>query len=282
MARISQAEIDRYATGPSAARVTAVKKLHAGIRAALDHDSSFYYETFLQGSYRNDTAIADINDVDIVALRKYRESPQPASEWEAEFQGVAGTLRYSSRVGGSVSLGDKCVKVAGPINADVVPALAVGSWETDPITIYSRRQRSERPNYPRRHYDNGVKKQRWTSNAYKPTVRLFKRWARQYPAMRAPSFYIECAVHSVQSKHFYEYLPLSFFGVGVELCGYTSSTYISSVAGDKDILTAAEWKPAEFAGFQRRLLSDLKYVSDALDATTHTEAHRLWRLAFGD
>ncbi len=36
-------------------------------------------------------------------------------------------------------------------------------------------------------------------SSYKPTVRLFKRWMRQYmdQGKMAPSFYIECAVHNV-------------------------------------------------------------------------------------
>jgi hypothetical protein len=35
-------------------------------------------ETFLQGSYRNNTAIADIDDVDIVARRRNATSLPPA------------------------------------------------------------------------------------------------------------------------------------------------------------------------------------------------------------
>jgi hypothetical protein len=69
MPRISQFLIDRYSSGPSTERVRQVKRMQESIRKVLD-ESDFSYETFLQGSYRNDTAIADINDADIVALRK--------------------------------------------------------------------------------------------------------------------------------------------------------------------------------------------------------------------
>jgi hypothetical protein len=65
--RISQSLIDKYSAGPSAARISTVKRLHENIRDALDIWGEQKFDTFLQGSYRNNTAIADINDVDIVA-----------------------------------------------------------------------------------------------------------------------------------------------------------------------------------------------------------------------
>ncbi len=113
-------------------------------------------------------------------------------------------------------------------------------------------------------------------------MRLFKRWARQYPALNAPSFYIECAVHSVASSKFDTYLPLSFASVGVELLSYSSGTVILSVAGDKDILVPSEWPPSDFAAFQQRLTGDVKRVFDAMSASTEAEANRMWRLAFGE
>jgi DUF2075 family protein len=54
-------------TNPTATMVSEIQALHQSIRAAFDER---YYETFLQGSYRNNTATKEINDVDIVVLRK--------------------------------------------------------------------------------------------------------------------------------------------------------------------------------------------------------------------
>lgn len=212
---ISSAAIDKYAAGPSASRRTQVANLHQAIRAEL---GTVYYETFLQGSYRNDTAIADINDVDIVALRKSVVSPQSAAGWEIDFNDIMRTLgrRWT------VKKGDKCIRVSAGVDADVVPAGRVGDdWRIDPIVVYSRSGHTERPNYPRRHYRNGVTKQEETKDAYKPTVRLFKRWVRQYASLNAPSFFIECAIHSVPRNKLNTYLPLSFASVGAELLSYT-------------------------------------------------------------
>jgi hypothetical protein len=241
------------------------------------------FDTFLQGSYRNGTAIADINDVDIVALYDPWRSPATDADWNKLFNRVAAILRNSWRVTGSVKINDKCVTLSGTVKADIVPAISRTTYSsTDPILIYSRRARNERPNYPRTHYDNGVTKQDNTNDNYKATVRLFKRWARQYSTLTAPSFYIECAVHSVADSKFDNYLPLSFAAVALELVSYSRYKVVYSVAGDKDILVPTEWHPDDFEAFQKRLLTDAQLGGVAMQATTSTEADRLWKLAFGD
>lgn len=96
--RISQAAIDRYARGPTASRTTQVKALHQSIRAALENWGDKNYDTFLQGSYRNGTAVADINDVDIVALYDPWHSPASASQWRRLSEEVADILEKTSLV----------------------------------------------------------------------------------------------------------------------------------------------------------------------------------------
>jgi hypothetical protein len=99
-------------------------------------------------------------------------------------------------------------------------------------------------------------------------VRLFKRWARQYPDLAAPSFYIECAVHSVADSKFDNYLPLLFAAVALQLVSYSRHKLIYSVAGDKDILVTSEWHPDDFEAFQKKLLTDANLVVNAMKATT--------------
>jgi len=281
-AKISQFLIDRYSVGPSESKVGLVASLQNTIRSVLSDDD---YDTFLQGSYRNGTALAEINDVDIVARRKAARSPLSASEWEALFNAIATRLRFSNRIPGVVSLGNKCVKLkTASLNADIVPAVARGEFTEDPLAIWSRRLRSEILNYPRTHYENDVKKQARTSDSYKPTVRLMKRWARQYSDMSeiAPSFYIECAVYGTPDSKFSSYLPLGFLRVGREICSWSRYNVLYSIAGDKDILDSDEWHPDRFETFKARLEPDLKLIEIAIQAATTDDANRLWRLAFGD
>jgi hypothetical protein len=277
---ISQSLIDYYAAGPSSARTNQVKNLQENIRRALEANT---FDTFLQGSYRNGTAITDINDVDIVALYDPWNSPESHIRWTWLFDHVASTLRKSNLISGTIKKGDKCVKLEGNLKADIVPAISRTAYSTkDPIKIYSRRKQKERNNFPRTHYDNGVLKQAATAGSYKATVRLFKRWSRQYQSLEAPSYYIECAVHSVTNSRFNNYLPHSFFGVASQLLEYNENTIIRSVAGDKDILVSNEWHASDFAWFQRFLSNDVQRVGEALNAKTSIDADRIWRSVFGD
>jgi hypothetical protein len=256
-------------------------RLHQAIRTALGAD----YQTFLQGSYRNETAIANINDVDIVARRRRTMAGLTPYEWEDLFVAVADRLGRSPRLVGALSAGDKCIRVEGPVfNADVVPAVAIENFKRDPIAIWSRRDREERDNYPRVHIRRGASKHASSGQAYKPTVRLFKRWASQYDDMAdlAPSFYIECAVHAVSASRFQSYLPRGFLNVGMTICGWTVNDVIESVAGDKDILVDDEWHSENFLAFQERLADDLAYVVDALRARSARPANEAWKLAFGE
>lgn len=281
--KTSQSWIDAYSAGPSQIKTRQVKKLQENVRSALAKSGDKKFDTFLQGSYRNGTAIADINDVDIVALYDPWSSPASHADWTTLFNHVADILRKSSLLEGDVRLGDKCVKFEGALKADIVPAISRSTYSsTDPILIYSRGDREERPNYPRTHYSNGVKKQSDTGDSYKATVRLFKRWARQYSSLVAPSYYIECAVHSVPKGEFNSYLPLSFTSVGVALLQYSSSTVIKSVAGDKDILLSSEWDFPDFKHFQKLLTGDVRRVLDGMRASSTVAADAAWRLAFGE
>jgi hypothetical protein len=88
---ISQWLIDRYSAGPSESKVSQVANLQTTIRDVLGDD----YDTFLQGSYRNGTAIADINDVDIVARRRMTNAPLSPAQWENLFNTIASKLGSS-------------------------------------------------------------------------------------------------------------------------------------------------------------------------------------------
>jgi hypothetical protein len=124
-----------------------------------------------------------------------------------------------------------------------------------------------------------------TAGTFKPTVRLFKRWARNVlsDAKIAPSFYIECVVHHVPDSEFAADLAVSFVQVGLHLVqDVTRSSKVRSVAGDKEILSSAEWHPDRFDQFQRELTPSVIAAGEALSAPTVTEANRLWRQAFGE
>ena len=285
---IPQSAIDTYSASPAATTVSSAKSLHESIRQLL----GIKYETFLQGSYKNDTGVANINDVDIVALRKSTTSTYYSGitassfiTWEQIFSEIESLLGQPPYYRGKISRGDKCVQVKTNFKADVVPAVNISIDGTDPISIYSFRQQSERQNFPRIHYENNVVKQKATTNTYKATVRLFKKWARNWfpDSNVAPSFYIECLIYNIPDEKFYTDLATSFFMVGYYVTqNINSSSYLPSVAGDKDILVPHEWDKRSFDQFLAALDTSITATANALNATSAVSALNYWRSAFNE
>jgi len=281
---ISPALCGRYSAAPSEATIKAVVNLHRDIRQIIEDASGNRFTTFLQGSYRNGTALPEINDVDIITVYDPGRSPAATDYWTALFEYVAAILAKPGSAYQSAEITDKCIAVHGTVSADVVPALA-STPETssiDPIQIFSRRVGRERDNYPRKHFENGVRKQADTKDAFKPAVRMLKRWARQYDTLQVPSYYLECAVYSVPDGAFRAYDPLSFASVATKVVGIGPSDSIPSIGSKKNIRGSTEWCDDDFAAFQEFLWGDLDRVFNALEADTSTSADRYWSLAFGD
>ena len=290
---IPDTEVQRYAKAPSPTTVSAVSRFQEAIRDVLGSD----YETFLQGSYKNDTSIRDLNDVDIVALRKYIVStpfslePHPTLNlisWGDIFAAVRTQLESSARFRGRTSYGDKSVKVDEAFKADVVPAVRIGRYEDDPIAIYSFREARERKNFPRLHYENDVQKHQNTNETFKPIVRMFKKWASNHCPSDdtvAPSFYVECLVYNVPDDLFKFDLATAFFQVGYYIetkIVPDPAPVVWSVAGDKDVLVESEWKRDSYRRFHRQLTLSTGAVAVALQSSNMSEAIRHWRRTFNE
>lgn len=282
---ISQTLLDRYTSGPSPAKIQQAKDLHEAVTKALGPG----YDTFLQGSYRNSTGVPDLNDVDVVALKKdlriQADKPWLYAhgyvEWSDVFLEVGKRLLADSRFRG-LKLSDKCLKLdAMGFRADVVPAATYTDDGKDPIAIYSFREAGIRATSPRTHYQRAVLKQAATKDQFKPTVRMFKRWAKHrfHGTTVAPSYYAECAVYSAPSDAFNAYPPLAFAKVGLHLHGAAS---VLAIEDRKQLLSEAEWGSAAWETFRTALLRDVELALEALDATNPLTADRLWRQVFGE
>ena len=285
---IPAAAMERYTAAPSPTTVTAVQSLHTSIRATLGDR----YETLLQGSYKNDTSIPDLNDVDIVAIRRWTTSSvftgvpaiNPIS-WETILDEVQRTLEGSHLYRGKTEKRDKCINVATGFNADVVPAIAITNIAIDPIAIFSRGAGTERKNFPREHYQHGVEKHQNTSQRFKPTVRMFKRWVANTftDDSIAPSFYVECLIYNFVDAAFYADTAQRFVHCASVITGLNyAAQRIMTVAGDKDIFVDSEWNSIRFETFRRQLAVALEYARRALAAPTEGDALRAWRRVFNE
>ncbi len=235
------------------ATVTA-KATHESIRNALSGSDKLRdksYEVYLQGSYKNDTNIRGDSDVDVVVqlnstfspdtsslspddLARYQAAFSDATYQWADFRRDALAALRSYYGATAVSEGNYALKLAagsGRLPAHVVVCLQYRkylrfrslddqSW-VEGFKFFTLRENRAVINFPKLHYDNGVKKngQTCTDGMYKPSVRMFKN-ARSYlvdqrslGASVAPSYFLECLLYNVPDSEFSGSYQDAFCGV---------------------------------------------------------------------
>ena len=221
--------------------VTTAKQTHESIRVALkayDWPKEVRYEVYLQGSYKNDTNIRGDSDVDVVVqlnstffenlpvnLKRQFGFRDASYRWE-EFRSDVLTALLNHYGPGRVREGRKSLKVQTPyLPADVVVSVQYHKYPEPPrskdnfvegMAFWVRSEGRWVINYPKIHYENGVKKNEKTNKRYKPTVRMFKN-ARTYlvdrgviPPDLAPSYFLECLLYNVPDDKFGPNLQSTF------------------------------------------------------------------------
>lgn len=279
--------VARYARPPSDTTVKRAVSIHQGVRELLGDAE---YATLLQGSYKNDTALWDMNDVDIVAVSRNLVSshftgaaPTNPVPWTEIFSRIERKLQGDPRYEGKWTREDKCIRLNTDIRIDIVPAVRVGDADADPISIYSFRAKQERKNWPRGHYDAGAEKSGLTSGAYKQAVRLFKRWRTCWfgKDKTAPSYYLECLVHARANERFSGDLAQDFITIGGEIAQMQYGvSELPRLAGEGNLLTPGEWESSKFSEFQNKLRSSLRFAEAALSADSEARARAAWVSAF--
>lgn len=282
--------VDNLTKSPSQTKITQVSNLQNYIQELLGEG----YFTFLQGSYKNNTSISDINDVDIVAIRINTYSSAHSGlvldrviHWDTIFSEIEQKLRNQKLYKWTVSTGDKCIKIkTNNFSADIVPSVQVSrDCKIDPIAIYSFRDESEQVNFPRIHWKNGVAKHGTTSNNFKPLVRVFKNWAKNnlHDSKIAPSYHIESLVYNAPDNLFTNDYALSFVLISDHIVKKLNTrnclpVQIFSVCGSEDI--TKKWPIENRQLFCNKLNISMIKAYQAIKAINSSSAELLWKESF--
>lgn len=211
------------------------------VRNALMSEKASYakkdFEVFLKGSYGNDTNIYAESDVDTVirlgSIWRSDLSDLPQEQQDAYHQSygkatytfdefkAAVVTRLSNAFGaGSVSAGNKPIKIAANgsrRSADVVACHQYRSYfyfispEDQGFTegvIFPTQSSGEVINYPKQHSENCTAKHKATNGWFKPMVRIVKNIRTRMVEKRmissdtAPSYYIEGMLWNVPDDQF--------------------------------------------------------------------------------
>lgn len=277
MSYVSAGLISQVSVGVPQSVVDEISAFQNNVRSLLQG-----YETFLQGSYANDTAISDINDVDIVALERPLLGFLPSISTSGNlFYDIKEKLEANPNYRGRITIGRKCLTLSLITRrADIIPAIrsAVGQTNQfgEPITIAQQIL-----NYPKTHIHNGQVKNQSTNANYKHIVRMLKNYINNWGIKAsAPSFYVECMVHSYDNGWFGNDLPVTLNHILTHIVGNNFNANFVTVAGDKYVVSQTEWIPQSFFAFRQHVSAKLPHLNAAVMATDEASANSYFRTFF--
>jgi hypothetical protein len=249
-----------------------------------------------QGSYRNDTATKNINDVDVVILRKSvvstvfsRERYSTTIPWENIRNEIFGILSKYKAYEGRLSPDDKCFRLSVGYDVDIVPAVRIAPrWEDDPIAIWDASV-GEISTSQRTHSDNCEIKNQDTDEAFKPIVRMFKWWARRnVPKRGAPSFYVESLLYNLSNYLFTGNYGTDFVDITKAIldnlrpnAAAAAGNQITTPGENKALFTESEWSNANYSVFYGQLLRSYESMRRASGAASIQLAIGYWKEIFG-
>lgn len=219
---------------------------------------------FLQGSYKQDTAIHTINDLDVVALCALE---QPGGEGQERrysrdeiFKLLAGSLTRDHRYRNKIRYGAQslCIKIDLDIRVEILPAVkkaGVTSFDYEPFRIYRPELGQWVDAYARYHQELLTDKNKRAGN-FKPLIKVFKHLrdlSEDVNREDAVSFHIECLLYCVPDSVFSGSIPDVIENVLSSIAGFTptqaQSSGITSPRGDKLIFSEDEWSDAAYSAF---------------------------------
>lgn len=220
--------------------VTQSRNTYASVKSTLEDSRSPYhlksFESFLQGSYGNDTNVYRDSDVDVVMRLDstwYHDAHLlPAAQHEAfkrAYSGAAdyGLPQFKAEVAkwldqnfNGVTIGSKAIFIPGNGTRRDCDVLVCARFKyyyrfnsvadeskADGICFFLK-DGTQIVNFPKQHSDNCTAKHKSTNQWFKPTVRIYKNM-RNYLVDHgilkdgvAPSYYIEGLLWNVPSDKF--------------------------------------------------------------------------------
>jgi hypothetical protein len=283
---------------PSFERVAASE--YASVRALLENRSGpadiLAPHCFLQGSYRQQTTIYTINDVDIVALCGLWQPGQPGGgpSWSRDdiFATIAAPLLHDGRYRDKVrySADSTCIKVDLGIRLEILPVVyAAGTNDPsfEPFRLFRPETAAWENGYAHYH-------QRWlswknagpqTAGNFIPAVKVFKHLSSRF-GVGAVSFHIECLLFRLPDALFLggpaDYIPALLEHIATWSASNWYQQVVMTPCQDRDIFVSTEWEFADWARFHE-LITTLAVV--AREALTEIDPERgldQWQIILGE
>lgn len=253
---------------------------------------------FLQGSYKQDTAIHTINDIDIVALCGNLINPGNSTgrTWTRDeiFGTLASAINADGRYRGKIRYGQHsmCIKVDLGIKIEILPAVkkaGVSSTDFEPFRIYDPDLKQWTDAYARNHQKLITEKNKRVNGLLKPMIKVFKHLRDVSPGSNeqdAVSFHIECLLYCVPDSLFTSSVADTIEKVLTCVANFSSvqaiNSGITSPCGEKALFSNTEWQITSYDRFNK-LVTQWSNKAKAANGTYNSDAAiNLWKQLLGD
>jgi hypothetical protein len=234
---IPESQLDTWAKLGS---VTQSAETYATIKKVLEASGTSYSgrdsDSFLQGSYGNDTNIRADSDVDILMRLKsafesdIKKLPQDqARAWDAAYANATyGVPEFKKEVlsvlvkefGSDVELGTKAIRIKARNNRRSADVLVAGQFrrytrftslsdqDYEKGVVFLLPDGTRIDNFPKQHSANCTAKHQATGTFFKPMVRIIKNMRNcmiergMISKGLAPSYYLEGLLYNLPNNHF--------------------------------------------------------------------------------
>jgi hypothetical protein len=254
---------------------------------------------FLQGSYRQQTAIYTINDVDIVALCRLW-FPAPATAGMAGgtqysrnqiFDLVAAPLRKSPRYAGKVHYNatSMCIKLDLKIPVEILPVVYKGGNydpAVEPFVLHRPETGKWEDGFARNHQRllSAKNSEARTGGNFIPAVKILKH-LRSYHKTAAVSFHLESLLYRLEDNLFLggpaDYIPSILSRVAGLAVDKWYAWKCMTPSGDRDIFTASEWNADSWWTFYRLVSALAPLAEGARSSETRATAVARWQQVLG-
>jgi len=252
--------------------------------------------TFLQGSYKQQTAIYTINDVDIVVLCNLWYPGTPGGSGKSYgrdeiFRIIAAPLFADGRYRDKVRFGPQsmCIKVDLGIKVEILPVVfKAGNVDSnaEPFVLYRPETGKWEDGFARYH-------QAWltiknadnrTQGNFIPAIKVLKH-IRSLFGLKSVSFHIECLLYFLDDAHFVggpaDYLAAIFRKIAAHKPEDWYGTRCMTPCGDRDIFTSAEWASADWWKFHERISWCSTLAEGAIVTQRENQAIEWWQAILG-
>ena len=257
---------------------------------------------FLQGSYRQQTAIYTINDVDIVALCQVRPSLGlwlwEAQRWRRDeiFDTLAAPLQADPRYKGKIRYGsgNMCIKVDVGIRVELLPVVYhsplagfEADYEREPFLLFRPERNRWEAGYARSHRRRLSDKNHLSRTAgnFIPSVKVFKH-LRTLHDIDAVSFHLECLLYGLPDRLFRgspaTYIPALLRTLASSSAEDWYARTLSPPCGERRLFSRDEWDWPHWQTFHNHIVYFNRLAQAAQCAPSRLLAIQAWQLLLGE